>query len=158
MCSAKSHHSTKKKHCFIMKLLYQLGLSVISGIQNSQSYSPECNITLQTSSSDIAGIQDTQSYSPEHTITSQKEKVRTMNEFLDAHQLPTNLKEVECQSYCLHLLNPITVKSELFDSLSCTNRFWKLPDFSTQLTRFIDSWAYDRKSILNTRLALLIVY
>ena len=53
-----------------MKLLDQPELSDIAGIQDSQSYSPECTITLQTASSDIAGIKDSQSYSPECTITS----------------------------------------------------------------------------------------
>ena len=73
-----------------------------------------------------------------------------MDEFLDSRPLPTNLKEVECQSvgrnfHFLHSLNPITVKSEVFDSLSCANSVWKLPDISIQLTRFLDNWAYNRK-------------
>ena len=73
-----------------------------------------------------------------------------MDEFLDSHPLPTNLKEVECQSvgrkfHFLHSLNPMTVKSEVSDSLSCAKKFWKLPEISNQLTRFMDNWAYDRK-------------
>ena len=117
MWSTKSHHALNK-HCYIMKLLDQLELSDMAGIQDSQSYSPECTISLETTSSDIAGIQDSQSYSPECTITlnatsdvtgkqdsqsyppvhniaseSLKHKVMTMDEFLDSHPLPTNLYE-----------------------------------------------------------------
>ena len=57
------------------------------------------------------------------------------------------------------MLNLATVKSDASDSLSCANRFWKLPYMRFQLTRFIDNWAHDRgNSILDIRLALLIVY
>ena len=54
-------------------------------------------ITLleQTIISDISGIQDVQSYSPEYNVTFQKFTAMTMNEFLDLHPLPKNLKEVE---------------------------------------------------------------
>ena len=57
-------------------------------------------ITLleQTITSDISGIQDVQSYSPEHNVTFQKFTAMTMNDFLDLHPLPKNLKEVEEQS------------------------------------------------------------
>ena len=63
--SAKSHNVVNK-HRYIIKLLK---LNDMAGIQDSQSYSPEYTITLETTSSDIAGIQDSQSYSPECTIT-----------------------------------------------------------------------------------------
>ena len=46
----------------------------------------------------------------------------------------------------------MAVKFEISDSLSCTNSFWKLPDIPTQLTRFIDNWAYSRK--FNSRYSL----
>ena len=76
--------------------------------------------------------------------------VALMDEFLDSHPLPTNLKEVECQSagkdfHFLHSINPTTIKAEVSDSLDCANSFWNLPDISSQLTKFIDNWAYDRK-------------
>ena len=109
-------------------------------------------ITLleQTITSDIAGIQDVQSYSPEHNVTFQKFTAMTMNDFLDLHPLPKNLKEVEEQSsgrnfHFLHSLNPENIKAELKDSLDCANSFWKIPDINTQLEKFIDNWAYDRK-------------
>ena len=35
--------------------------------------------------------------------------------------------------------------TELKDSLDCANSFWKIPDINTQLEKFIDNWAYDRK-------------
>ena len=81
----------------------------------------------------------------------------TMDEFLDSHPLLTNLKEVECQNigrkiHFLHSLNLATVKSDAFDSLSCANSFWKLPDTRFQLTRFIDNWTYTGNSILDIRL------
>ena len=79
----------------------------------------------------------------------------TMDEFLDSHPLPTNLKEVECQSTgrkfpFLHALNLITVKSEASLTHFRANSFWKLPGISNQLTRFLDNclqelmWVRDR--------------
>ena len=104
-------------------------------------------------------IQDSQSYrlSPECILTSQKYTVMKMDEFLDSHPLPTNLKVVECQSagkdfHFLHSINPTTIKAEASDSLDCANSFWNLPDISSQLKRFIDNWAYDRK--FNNRYSL----
>ena len=52
------------------------------------------------------------------------------------------LKAAECHSggrnfHFLHLLNPATIESEGSDSLNCANSFWKFPDISVQLTRFI---------------------
>ena len=46
----------------------------------------------------------------------------------------------------------MTVKTEAPDSLSSANSFWKLPDISNQLTRFLDNWEYDRK--FNSRYSL----
>ena len=46
MRSAKSHHAINK-HRYIMKLLDQPELSDIAGVQDSQSYCPECTITSQ---------------------------------------------------------------------------------------------------------------
>ena len=68
--SAKGHHSAKKNR-YIMNLLEQPIETDISGLQDSQSLSPEC------------------------TITSQKYVVMRMDEFLDSYPLPTNMKEVE---------------------------------------------------------------
>ena len=39
----------------------------------------------------------------------------------------------------------MTVKSEARDLLSSANSFWKLPDISNHLSRFLDNWEYDRK-------------
>ena len=69
-----------------------------------------------------------------------------MDEFLDLYPLPTNLKEVECQSvgrkfHFLHSLKPATIKNEASDSLNYANSFWKLPDISAELTWFIGNWA-----------------
>ena len=74
----------------------------------------------------------------------------TMNDFLDLHPLPQNLKEVEEQSsgrnfHFLHSLDPENIKAEVEDSLDCANSFWNIPDINTQLVKFIDNWAYDRK-------------
>ena len=109
--SAKNHNGTNK-HRYIVNLLES---SDTAGIQELKSCSPEFTMTLETTSSDIASIQDSQSYSPGYTITaeattsditgkqdsqsylpvrnitseSQKHKVMTMDEFLDApHYLP----------------------------------------------------------------------
>ena len=81
----------------------------------------------------------------------------TMDEFLDLHPLPSNLFEVDCQTtgrdfHFLRALNPMTVNAEAPDSLSSANSFWKLPDISNQLTRFLDNWEYDRK--FNSRYSL----
>ena len=100
--------------------------------------------------SDISGIQDVQSYSPEYNVTFQKYTAMTMNDFLDLHPLPKNLKEVEEQSsgrnfHFLHSLNPENITTELKDTLDCANSFWKIPDINAQLDKFIDNWAYDRK-------------
>ena len=75
---------------------------------------------------DSSGIQGVQSYRPEYNIKFQKVSVMIMNEFL-------------------HLINPDTLKTEILGSLDCANSFWNLPDINTQLTKFIDNWAYDRK-------------
>ena len=102
MRSTKSHHALNK-HRYIMKLLDQPELSDIAGIQDSQSYSPECTITLETTSSDIAGIQDSQSYSPECTIT------------LDATTKDITGKQ-DSQSYrCQSVISPESI-SAIFSS------------------------------------------
>ena len=127
--------------------------SDIAGIQDSQSYSPGCTITAKaTTTNEFTGKQDSQSYLPVRNIISEllKHKVMTMDEFLDSHPFPTNLYEIECQTpggdfRFLRALNPMTVKSEARDSLSSANSFWKLPDISNQLSRFLDNWEYDRK-------------
>ena len=147
----------------------------MAGIQDSQSYSPECTVTLKTTSSDIAGIKDSQSYSPEYIVTLdattsnvtdkqdsqsylsdcnvaldfQRYKPLSMDVFLDLDPLPSNLEEVDRQStgkkfHLLHALNPTTVKTEAPDLLSSANSFWKHPEISIQLTRFLDNWEYDR--------------
>ena len=100
--------------------------------------------------SDSSGTQDVQSSSPEHYVTFQKFTAMTMNDFLDLHPLPKNLKEVEEQSsgrnfHFLHSRNPENIKTDFKDSLDCANSFWKIPDINTQLDKFIDNWAYDRK-------------
>ena len=100
--------------------------------------------------SDISGIQDVQSYSPEYNVTFQKFTAMTMNEFLDLHPLPKNLKEVEEQScgrnfHFLHSMNPGTTNTEIIDSLDCATCVWNIPDINTQLINFTDNWAYDRK-------------
>ena len=46
----------------------------------------------------------------------------------------------------------MTVKSEASDLLSSATSFWKLPDISNQLARFLDNWEYDRK--FNSRYSL----
>ena len=69
VCSAKNHYSMKK-HRYGMRLLDQSSSSDFSGIQDVQSYSPECNITFQ------------------------KYTAMTMDEVLDLYLLPANLKEV----------------------------------------------------------------
>ena len=177
--SAKSHNGTNK-HRYIVNLLESSDTAVIqelkscgpeftltlettssdtAGIQDSQSYSPENTITAKATTSVITGKQDSQSYLPVRNIASEslKHKVMTMDDFLDSHPLPTNLYEVECQTtgkdfHFLGALNPMTVKSEAPDSLSSANSFWKLPDISNQLSRFLDNWEYDRK--FNSRYTL----
>ena len=79
----------------------------------------------------------------------QKYKAMTLFEFLDKYPLPTNSNEVEEQSSgrifrFLHSLNPARLQSEVRDSLHCANSFWNIPDIKSQLTTFIDGWAYDR--------------
>ena len=73
-----------------------------------------------------------------------------MDDFLDLFPFPTKIKEVECMSvgrnfHFLHSINPETIKTEVTDSLKYANSFWNVPDISVQLTKFTDSWAYDRK-------------
>ena len=64
-----------------------------------------------------------------------------MDEFLDLYPLPTNLKEVECQSvgrkfHFLRSLNPATIKSEVSDSLNYANSFG---NFQTLVFSSLDS-------------------
>ena len=78
----------------------------------------------------------------------------SMDEFLDSHPLPANIKEVDCQSngknlHFLRSIDPTNIKKEVSDSLDCANSFWNLQDINNQLLKFIDEWAYDRK--LNSR-------
>ena len=121
LCSAKNHYNSKK-HGYVIKLLNQASGNDISGIQHEKSSSPEYNIVFQ------------------------KYKAMTLNVFLDIYQLPKNLKEQSSgrNFLFLHSLNPDTLPSEVVGSLDCANSFWNLPDIKTQLTKFIDSWAYDR--------------
>ena len=104
----------------------------------------------QNFTSDILGIRDVQSHSPTQSVTSRKFSAMTLNDFLNIHSLPKNLKEVEEQScgrnfHFLHSLNPDNLKTEIKDSLNCANSFWNILDIKTQLEKFIDNWAYDRK-------------
>ena len=62
------------------------------------------------------------------------------------------MPEFRVRSPLLHLKKPITIKAEASDFLDCTYSFWNLPDISSQLTKFIDNWAYDRK--FNSRYSL----
>ena len=108
------------------------------------------NLLEQPIESDISGLQDSQSLSPECTITFQKYVVMRMDEFLDSYPLPTNMNEVERQStgknfHFLRSINPTNIKTEVSDSLDCANSFWNLPDINSQLTKFTDNWAYERK-------------
>ena len=177
--SAENHNGTNK-HRYIVKLLessnttgiqelnscgpefamhFETISSDIAGIQDSQSYRPGNTITAEATPSGITGKLDSQSYLPirNSTSESQKYKAMTMDEFLDLYPLPSNLFEVDCQTtgrdfHFLRALNPMTVKAEAPDSLSSANSFWKLPDISNQLTRFLDNWEYDRK--FNSRYSL----
>ena len=87
--SAKEHHS-KNKHRSIMKILDHQSPSDISGKQDVQSFSPECNITA-----------------PKYTAMK-------MDDFLDLYPLPTNLKEVECKSFgrTFHFLHSLLGNSQ----------------------------------------------
>ena len=107
-------------------------------------------LLTRTLRSDISGIQDVQSYSPVHNVTFQKYSAMTLNKLLDTYPLPRNSKEVEEQSsgrnfHFLHSKNPDTINTEIKDSLDCATSFWNISDINTQLIKFIDNWAYDRK-------------
>ena len=122
--SAQNHGKTKK-HRYQIQLLKQGSLSCITDSGNLMSSSAEYNLMFQ------------------------KFNAMTLNEFLDKYPLPTNLKEVEEQSNgkifrFLHSLHPERLQAEVRDSLDCANSFWMVPDIKTQLTKFIDEWAYDR--------------
>ena len=56
------------------------------------------NLLGQKTESEISGYEDSQPSSLEYTITSQKYMAMSMDEFLDSHPLPANIKAVECQS------------------------------------------------------------
>ena len=67
----------------------------------------------------------------------------SMDEFLDSHPLPANIKEVEYQSngknlHFLRSIDPTNIKKEVSDSLDCANSFWNLQDINNQLLKFID--------------------
>ena len=93
MLSAKEHHSAKKNR-YIMNLLGQTIESEISGYEDSQTSSPEC------------------------TVTSQKYMAMSMDEFLDSHPLPANIKEVEYQRngknlHFLHSIDPTIITKDV---------------------------------------------
>ena len=53
----------------------------------------------------------------------------SMDEFLDSHPLPANIKEVDCQSngknlHFLRSIEPTNIKREVSDSLDYANSFW----------------------------------
>ena len=102
-----------------------------------------------TNESDISGYEDLQPASLQCTVTSQKYMGTSMDELFDSFPLPTNIKEVECQStgknfHVLHSINPSNITMEVSASLDCANSFWDIQDIKNQLSTFIDEWAYDR--------------
>ena len=87
------------------------------------------NLLRQTTESEISSYEDSQPSSLECTITSQKYMAMSMDEFLDSHPLPANIKEVDCQSngknlHFLRSIDPTNIKKEVSDSLDYANSFW----------------------------------
>ena len=106
MCSTKEHHSVKKNRCIM-------------------------NLLGQTTESEISGYEDSQPSSLERKITSQKYMAMSMDEFLDSHPLPANIKEIEDQSngknlHFLRSIDPTNIKKEVSDSLDYANSFWNV--------------------------------
>ena len=95
------------------------------------------NLLGQKTESEISCYEDSQPSSLECTITSQKYMAMSMDEFLDSHPLPANIKEVDCQSngknlHFLRSIDPTNIKKEVSDSLDCANSFWNLQDINNQ--------------------------
>ena len=134
-------HGISKEHRYQIQLLKQGTFSCTTDLWDEMSSSTEYNYNTS--------LRDEMSASTKYNFMFQKFKAMTLFEFLDKYPLPTNSKEVEEQSSgrvfrFLHSLNTQTLQLEVKDSLDSANSFWNIPDIKSQLTTFIDGWAYDR--------------